>query len=197
MSYIYTTAMKVPTWVVLLDPKKQKHVFEWFANNSAEIIDINLDRLRVITQSYKNQGYFAVFTEKEILLPEGLVDRAFGDWMREYHSPNVQLQPTGSYNMNRKMMNNQDYSNLAVNLLNNQPDLVLSQVFRIGERVHDKSSKIKRTECFVSLDLAGIPSRLSDKVITIGDATCTIDLSDIKGKDQRSKIEDRLEQFFA
>jgi hypothetical protein len=72
---------------------------------------------------------------------------------------------------------------------------VLSQVFRIGERVHDANQK--RTECFVSLDLAGIPSRLSDKVITIGDATCTIDLSDIKGKDQRTKIEDRLEQFFA
>lgn len=195
MTYTYIATMKVPNWLVVgnISKAKREKVINFFIENGAHQVEIDVDGFVDHIKSYRGRGYFNVFNEKDITIPYELLDRSFYDYMVKLYG-NVSLFPVQSHIIKRGIKSDNDYKRLFGQMLAMQPDIALSRTFQIGELCHDQH-RPKRPQWFVSDDLGDIPNRLSDRCISIGGSEDDIDISDIKGKDFEIKLEERIIEF--
>ena len=194
MAYVYLYPEKVPYWVVVGSTKFKDKILSFFTKDGAHEFKDPSNGFMEHVFSYKNQGYRDVFAQEEVLLPSDFADRVFVEFIKKTH-PNADVSVLNSYRLNRTMKNDSDYRRLFFQMLDQQEDVCLSQIFKIGEICHDPTNA-KRPQWFISNDtLANIPNRLSKQVITIGDEeSCDICTKLINNKSFTKDFTELLEE---
>ena len=167
--------MKVPVWVILQnyeDKEKMGEILSWFKEAEVYARPWPSTSFKDTLLAFRNKGWQHEIPkdESEYVVNPQLLALAAAEHVKKTLGATSQISfKVPPHHTSRRVKSDADYPRMFDDLLLNQPQIVLSQMFQVGERCHQEGKQNYRVWLTMEPCNRSLLTSISDRVITVGE----------------------------